>query len=391
MIDRGAVVAERYEVTDVVARGRSADVFAAHDRRLGRDVTLSVLRTDDPDDHDWFLPELRARARVRHENLVWVLDGGVHDATPFVVLQRCDGPSLTDRLAHGPLDAPTTAALGRDLAAGLAHLVAHGLAHGAVRPSSVVLASDGRAVLLDPLQTGEAPPAGRSPERDVHDLGVLLGACTAGAAVDPALASLLASMTADDPDARPSAAAVHERLAALVPVPDPTATAALPATAIGGLAGPPTALLPLVARPAARRRAAFASALLALALVVGGASVLAVRGGSGGRPTNGPSQDGSTTTSAGLAPVGSVPAAATGTGPPSTPAPTTTAPRASAAPTTAAPPGTGTACASLAASLDAARAELDDAKGKGERRRAQAQVDDLQRQIDQADCTTAQR
>ena len=50
VVQAGAIVMARFEIRDRVARGGFATVWRAHDRLLGKDVALKVLRAEIADD-----------------------------------------------------------------------------------------------------------------------------------------------------------------------------------------------------------------------------------------------------------------------------------------------------------------------------------------------------
>src|SRR3954447_20446969 len=100
------LVAGRYELRGVIARGGMGEVYAARDLRLDRDVAVKRLRDA--------LPAARAaRARVErearlaatlnHRNVVSVFDVGIDRGRPFMVMERLDGGSLRDVVSRGAM------------------------------------------------------------------------------------------------------------------------------------------------------------------------------------------------------------------------------------------------------------------------------------------------
>jgi len=73
------VLADRYELGDVLGRGGMAEVYLAHDRRLGRTVAVKVMRADLVDKADFvarFGKEARSVAALNHPTVVAVYDSG---------------------------------------------------------------------------------------------------------------------------------------------------------------------------------------------------------------------------------------------------------------------------------------------------------------------------
>ncbi|RZI87133.1 MAG: serine/threonine protein kinase, partial [Microbacterium sp.] len=270
------MIANRYALGELVGSGGMADVYRATDGVLGREVAIKMLRATTTDDtaRVRFDSEARTLASLNHPGLVTVLDAGVHEDRPFLVMELIDGPTLAERLrTAGPLDAAQLDVLGVQLAQALGYAHANGVIHRDVKPSNILLCADGRAVVTDfgiarlvsdasaHTQTGDVigSPAYLSPEQvngsapttavDVYALGlVLLESATNVRAypgtpmeaalarlttpppipdtLDAGLADLIARMTALAPEDRPTALEVAAALGAPA-VEDPTATAVL--------------------------------------------------------------------------------------------------------------------------------------------------------------------
>jgi eukaryotic-like serine/threonine-protein kinase len=140
---------DRYEVGAVLGRGGMADVFQAHDRVLDRDVAVKLLRADNEVDRERFAREARLLAMLNHPNIVTVLDTGLEDDRPWLVLELVEGTPLNERLAAGPVEGTRLAVIGAQLADALAHAHARGIVHRDVKPSNVLLDSGDRAKLAD--------------------------------------------------------------------------------------------------------------------------------------------------------------------------------------------------------------------------------------------------
>jgi len=128
------------------------EVRSGHDRRLGREVAVKLLRADmagDPEIRSRFEAEARAAARLGHPNVVAVFDVGEDDGAPFIVMERLPGETLADEIARRRLDADEARRLAREVLAALD--VAHqaGLVHRDVKPSNVLRARDGSWKVAD--------------------------------------------------------------------------------------------------------------------------------------------------------------------------------------------------------------------------------------------------
>src|ERR1051326_7247798 len=103
----GEVLAERYELQELVGTGGMSSVFRAHDRLLDRFVALKVLHqqySDDPEYLERFRREARSVASLSHPNIVTVIDRAEHGGRQFIVFEYVDGRNLKQLLrAQGAL------------------------------------------------------------------------------------------------------------------------------------------------------------------------------------------------------------------------------------------------------------------------------------------------
>ncbi|OLT13353.1 hypothetical protein BJF78_03070 [Pseudonocardia sp. CNS-139] len=262
------LVAGRYEIGPVIGAGSSAEVHRARDLRSGAEVALKWFRVGaSAYDLRQQRCEMEALSRLDHPGLVELLDGGHADGRAFVVTDLVEGPTLAERISGGRLAPGAVRRLGAQLAEALAHVHSAGIVHRDVKPANVLLGGwrgerwdgvrprladfgisrtletttvtadgcvVGTAAYLAPEQV-RGEPVG--PPADVYALGlVLLEAVTGqrefpGQAVESATARLhrspvvpdglpgglgtvLTAMTRDDPQHRPSAAAVATAFAA---------------------------------------------------------------------------------------------------------------------------------------------------------------------------------
>ena len=96
------------------------------------------------------LREAKTAARLNHPGVVTVFDVVEEDGRPWIVMELVQARSLDQVIAEdGPLPVPGAAGIGRQLVSALATAHAAGVLHRDVKPSNVLLAPDGRAVLTD--------------------------------------------------------------------------------------------------------------------------------------------------------------------------------------------------------------------------------------------------
>jgi serine/threonine-protein kinase len=87
---------DRYADIQFLGQGGMGTVYRATDPRLGRQVALKVLKTDDPDVLRRFVAEARAQARIQHEHVCRVYDAGDAEGTPYIAMPLIDGKPLSE-------------------------------------------------------------------------------------------------------------------------------------------------------------------------------------------------------------------------------------------------------------------------------------------------------
>jgi len=149
----GELIAERYELEELVGTGGMSSVYRAHDRLLERSVALKILHeqfTRDDDYVERFRREARSVAQLTHPNIVTVIDRGEQDGRQFIVFEYVNGENLKELVdREGPLPVRDAIELALQVARGLAFAHGQGLVHRDVKPQNVLLDSEGRAKVTD--------------------------------------------------------------------------------------------------------------------------------------------------------------------------------------------------------------------------------------------------
>lgn len=156
----GDVVASRYEVVRLLARGGMGEVYEACDRQQGRRVALKTVlstRADNLHALCQLRHEARLAQRVAHVNVCGVFDVGTddrnpQDVTPFFSLELLEGETLRARLERRALTAREARSVIEQLALALAATHQAGVLHRDVKACNVMLCGRDeqlRAVLID--------------------------------------------------------------------------------------------------------------------------------------------------------------------------------------------------------------------------------------------------
>ncbi len=149
----GTRLGGRYDVIRPLGWGGMAEVYLTVDRQLGREVAVKVIRERYAEDERFvarFRREARAAASLSHPNVVAVHDVGVHEGSPFIVMEYVPGRTLAELLRdNGPMQPGRAAEVGEAVARALGAAHAAGIVHRDVKPGNVMLTADGRIKVLD--------------------------------------------------------------------------------------------------------------------------------------------------------------------------------------------------------------------------------------------------
>ena len=149
----GEVIAERYELEELVGTGGMSSVYRARDQLLERYVALKVLHPHYADDEEYverFRREARSVAQLSHPHIVTVIDRGEDDGQQFIVFEYVDGENLKELIERtGPLPTRRAVEFALEIADALAFAHEHGLVHRDVKPQNVLITPDGDAKVTD--------------------------------------------------------------------------------------------------------------------------------------------------------------------------------------------------------------------------------------------------
>lgn len=323
-----------YEIDAPIGEGGMGSVFRGHNIQTGDPVAIKMLLADmagTPEAMALFRREASVLHALQHDAIVRYFVFSVDPALgiAYLAMEFVDGPSLSDRMLHGPLSRDEVRVLQRRLADGLAAAHRNGVIHRDISPDNIILPGGDvrRAKIIDfgiarNTRSAEATIIGGgfagkyswvSPEQlglaggevtdksDIYSLGLVLAAAMQGrpldmggsqleviekrrrvpdlSAIDPSFHEVLTAMLQPLPEHRPASMAEVARWgmtrtqAADLFVEDSYAAAPEPSPTMRPLPGTRPGA---EARPAARRSSPLVPILASvavLALLAGGAAI----------------------------------------------------------------------------------------------------------------------
>lgn len=151
----GHTIDDRYSVESLLGEGATGAVYLAR-QPDGANVAIKVLHEDlggDEELRERFEREARALFGLEHPNILHVLDFGIIDRSPYLVMEMLEGKPLDQLIEDEPLDPVDALAIARQILEGLSYAHTQGALHRDLKCENVFVhkAKDGRktAKLLD--------------------------------------------------------------------------------------------------------------------------------------------------------------------------------------------------------------------------------------------------
>lgn len=142
----------RYRIEGRLGEGAMADVYRAVDPGIGRQVAIKVLKPEYSRNAGLnirFLREARAAGALSHPNIATIYEVGEAEGVAYIVMELIEGQPLdTWLLANGRMPYERVLLLAQQLAGALAYAHRAGVVHRDVKPSNILLSSDGRTAKI---------------------------------------------------------------------------------------------------------------------------------------------------------------------------------------------------------------------------------------------------
>jgi serine/threonine protein kinase len=141
-----------YVIGPLIGTGGMAEVYRAHDTKLGRDVAIKILHevgSVDRERLEAVYREARVLAALNHPNIASIYGIEEGEGVCGLVLELVEGETLSDRLRRGPLAVADALHLSRQIIAGLGAAHARGIIHRDLKPSNIKLTPQGTVKLVD--------------------------------------------------------------------------------------------------------------------------------------------------------------------------------------------------------------------------------------------------
>jgi len=140
-----------YRLAQLLGRGNFADVYRGQHVHLNTQAAIKVLHGQiTENDLANFIHEARVMAHLRHPHIVQILDFGVEDGTPFLVMEYAPNGNLRQRHQQGTrLALATILPYVRHIADALQFAHDEKLIHRDIKPENILLGRNNEVLLSD--------------------------------------------------------------------------------------------------------------------------------------------------------------------------------------------------------------------------------------------------
>ena len=142
-----------YEIVNPLGAGGMGEVYRARDAKLNRDVALKILS-------DSFVDRSRPAGAISREKRRCSPRSTIRTSPPStalktaarriaLVLELVEGPTLADRIAHGPIALADALPIAKQIAEALEAAHEQGIVHRDLKPANIKVRADGTVKVLD--------------------------------------------------------------------------------------------------------------------------------------------------------------------------------------------------------------------------------------------------
>ncbi|MEY4451668.1 MAG: hypothetical protein RLZZ380_789 [Actinomycetota bacterium] len=161
MSEQKRMIADRYEVGDLIGRGGMADVYEGIDTRLGRKIAIKILKADlvaDPSFEVKFRQEAQNSARMTHPTIVRVYDTGEEQSidgngnprrTPYIIMEYVKGTVLRDLMHARKLSIAESIGFTEGILTALEFSHRAGIIHRDIKSANVMITDAGVVKVMD--------------------------------------------------------------------------------------------------------------------------------------------------------------------------------------------------------------------------------------------------
>lgn len=159
-LEAGRVLSDRYRLVRPLGQGSQGAVWIADHLALNTHVAVKLIDPDlakREDARERFKREATAAAQLRSAHVVQIMDHGIDEGQPFIVMELLEGEDLFERLdKRGRLSLRETSKIITQVCRALARAHAAGIIHRDLKPENVFLCNNDDEEIVKVLDFGVA-------------------------------------------------------------------------------------------------------------------------------------------------------------------------------------------------------------------------------------------
>ena len=153
ILSPGTVLAQRYEILQILGEGGMGAVYKAEDRELNRPVALKVIRPDLAGNKsiiDRFKQELLLAHKVTHKNVIRIYDLGESEGLKFITMEYIEGEDLRTLIQEKTkLASQEAVEIMQQVCRALEAAHSVGIIHRDLKPQNIMRDKSGRILVMD--------------------------------------------------------------------------------------------------------------------------------------------------------------------------------------------------------------------------------------------------
>lgn len=141
-----------YEILEEIAQGGMGIIYRVQKRSTGQIMALKVLREklrQSEEAKHRFSREAKALSKLKHPNIVSIVDIGIENEVPYFTMDFIDGKPLTEFTTNQRLSVLQIIDLIIKICDGLEHAHQMGIIHRDIKPSNILLDQNGEPHITD--------------------------------------------------------------------------------------------------------------------------------------------------------------------------------------------------------------------------------------------------
>jgi serine/threonine protein kinase len=178
----GRVIAERFKIVELIARGGMGKVYRAEQAPLQRVCAIKILNPNyngdaDPEFHRRFFREASTASKITHPNSVTIFDYGVDDDIYYMAMEYLEGQTLHHALREmKTLPEERAGRIAQQICRALREAHAIGVIHRDLKPANIFLTRHGDDEdFVKVLDFGLVKHIAERPEEQLTQTGLFMG------------------------------------------------------------------------------------------------------------------------------------------------------------------------------------------------------------------------